>query len=57
MNFPYKIQALKDYPNGGAVKKGEIGILVRSNTYNFPSQKGYYILEEQVYISSKYKIL
>jgi len=57
MNYPYKIQALKNYPNGGDVKKGEIGLLVRSSIYDFPSQRGYYIPKEHVYISSKYKIL
>jgi hypothetical protein len=37
------IKALIDYPNGGNVKKGEIGQIVRHDEVNFPSQKNYAI--------------
>jgi hypothetical protein len=37
------IKALVDCPDGGIVKKGEIGKIIGSGTVDFPSQKGYYI--------------
>ena len=37
------IKALVDYPDGGLVKQGEIGIIVQKSTVDFPSQKGYYL--------------
>jgi hypothetical protein len=43
MNYPYKIQALEDKPCFGDVMKGEIGIMVREEYYDFPSQKSYYV--------------
>ena len=40
------IKALKDYPEGGPVKKDELGIITRINGINayvdFPNHKGYY---------------
>lgn len=55
MNYPYKIQALKDYPNDGNVLKGEIGIYTGvGNMYHFPSQRGYYVGN---LAKSSYKIL
>lgn len=38
---PKYIRALINYPNRGAVKKGEIGVMVRVGLYDFPSQKNY----------------
>jgi hypothetical protein len=37
------IKALVDYPNGGSVRKGEIGQIIRHQAVDFPSQKGYCI--------------
>jgi hypothetical protein len=37
------IKALVDYPNGGSVKKGEIGRIIREQAVDFPSQKCYCI--------------
>jgi len=39
--WPKKLRALKNYPNGGCVKKNEIGIHIKDNKYNFPSQNPY----------------
>ena len=55
MENPKKIQALKNYPNGGSVKKGEIGTLVKDRIYDFPSQSGYWV--EIALIGIDYKII
>lgn len=38
-----KIKALIDYPDGGTVRKGEVGIIIENNIAAFPSQKRYYV--------------
>jgi len=54
-----KIKALVDRPNGGGVKKGEIGVVTRiatSTIYaNFPSQSTYYCSTNL--IGTKYEII
>ena len=55
MANPYKIQALCNFPNGGSVRKNEIGILVKDRIYDFPSQNGYWV--EIALIGISYKII
>jgi len=56
MEYPKKIKALVDYPNGGAVRKGEIGIYTGDLCYyNFPSQKHYGVYIDL--IGTKYEIV
>jgi hypothetical protein len=49
------IKALVDRPNGGDVKKGEIGRIIRHQIVDFPSQKDYCI--SLPLITSKYELL
>lgn len=46
------IRALKNYPYGGNVKIGEVGVIYQTNSshfmVNFPSQKGYMIYHFQL---------
>ena len=48
---PLKIQALIDFPDGGNVRKGEIGTISKDkSTYNFPSQNNYWVINTFKYI-------
>lgn len=56
-----KIEAVIDYPSGGKVRKGEIGVIEKEPNYidnyvvNFPSQSTYLIPFEEIQNTSKYK--
>lgn len=56
-----RVKALVDYPNAGAVKKDEIGIIYQEcQTYylvSFPSQYAYSIPKSDVYNLTKYELL
>jgi hypothetical protein len=58
------IQALRDHPNGGIVKKGEIGVVTGHNVWrtdtvdiSFPSQKDYTVPVCRIEAGDGYKIL
>jgi hypothetical protein len=49
------IKALVDYPNGGSVRKGEIGQIIRGQAVDFPNHKDYCITFPLM--TSKYELL
>jgi len=55
------VKALVDYPSGGSVKKGEVGIIKNfsENQYciDFPSQMGYIVNKENLAKSNLYEIM
>ncbi len=55
MEYPKKLRALKNSPDGGWVMKYEIGIHLEGSKYNFPSQNPYSVGLEG--IGTKYEVV
>lgn len=55
MEYPKKLRALVDRPNMGSVLKGEVGVHIEGNKYNFPSQNPYSV--EMEGMGTKYEVV
>lgn len=53
------LKALVDYPHGGGVRAGEIGLIISSRQVVFPSQSDYYCSEalSKEYLNIKYELM